>query len=289
MWANDTAGNTANAVTVSFTIEVLPPTLLFLSPINTTYFSQIPQININLDSPDLNIDKFWYRLYNETDGGWVDSTNITWTSPIQKTLGKGGVYTLYAWANDTLGCISSMINITFTMYHEIIYSGNHVFTSTFTVDTYQKVFFQNGEFSFTSGNLTVKGIVEMTNVTWTSDLTIDANSVINAIDVTMNNGLYIYGDSIASLSNVTLSDEVDLYDNSIVSLTDAIISDYIDIYDFVKLILINSSIYYLRSYENSEVNITLCSLSTALYCNDWSSVTVTTKLDKLGYLSTYAH
>ncbi|MFX1293693.1 MAG: hypothetical protein ACFFD2_02365 [Promethearchaeota archaeon] len=272
VWANDTVGNIANAKIISFTINALPPTLSILSPINTTYFSQTTQMIINLNCPDSDVDMIWYRLYNETDEGWVDPINITWISSTQKTLSQGGVYTLYAWANDTVGHISKAVNITFTMIHEIIYSGNHVFTSTFTVDTYQKVIFQNGEFSFTSGTLIIKGILEMCNITWTSSLTIDADSALNVTNVTFNNQFRTFGNLIASFNNVTFSTDVRLYENSSVSVTDTVFNDFAYAYDSTKLTITNSWLLGLDFLGNSEVNMSYCTCSSWGYVSDYSSV-----------------
>ncbi|MFX1296672.1 MAG: hypothetical protein ACFFD2_17670 [Promethearchaeota archaeon] len=241
--------------------DTTPPTIEILSPTNTTYISQTTQITINLNCPDSDVHTIWYRLFNQTGGSWVDPTNITWTSSIPKTLGQGGVYILYAWANDTHGLISSPATVTFTMYHEIIYSGDHVFTSSFTVEPYQKVIFQNGEFSITSGTLVVNEILEMDNVTWASSLTMDADSTVSVTNCTFNDRLYTYGNLVASFNNVIFSNRVYIYENSTISVTDAVFNNYLRTYDSTKLTITNSSLYSFEFNENSEVNISYSSCS----------------------------
>ncbi|MFX1294171.1 MAG: hypothetical protein ACFFD2_04855 [Promethearchaeota archaeon] len=253
-------------------LDTIPPTIEILSPTNTTYFSQTTQIIINFNCSDSDVDTIWYRLYNQTGGDWVDPTNITWTSSTPKTLGKGGVYTLYAWANDTHGLISSAAIVTFTMYHEIIYSGNQVFASTFTVDTYQKVIFQNGDFSFTSGDLIVNGILDIYNVTWTSALTMDADSAVSVINCTFNGQLQTYGNLVASFNNVTFLNWVILYGNSTISVTDAVFKSNLRTYDFTKLTITDSSLINFEFRENSEVNISYSTCSSWVELHDYSNV-----------------
>jgi len=256
-------------------VDNSPPTLQIIAPINTRYFSQTSQVNIDLASPDSNIDTLWYRLYNETDGSWFDPTNVTWTGLCQRALGNGGIYTLYAWANDTLGRISSMQSVTFTMYLEIIHSGNHIFSSDFTIETYQKVIFQNGAFSFTSGILIVSGILAMYNVTWTSALNIYGNSEGMGTNITFNAAVYSYGNLVASLNNITFLSGFDLLDNSSITLTDVVFTSALHLYDSTKLTVCRASLVGFISYEFSMVNISDSALAlNGIAMHDWSSVTL---------------
>jgi hypothetical protein len=252
-WANDTAGNTATAVTVCFTIDALPPRVAIVSPTNTTYFSETTQITIELDSPDFNIDTFWYRIYNATDGSWVDPTNVTWTAIGQRTLGKG-IYTLYAWANDTQGRFASMQSVTFTMYQDIIYSGDHVFSADILVGVYQRVVFQNGAFAFSSGVLNGSGMVAMYNVTWTTTLQIYGNSAVTGVNVTALSVINVHSNVVAAFNNVTFCSNLFLYDNASITLTDAI-GTYIDTYHSSKLVVIHSALYRIQAQDFSRVNI----------------------------------
>ncbi|HUX99637.1 MAG TPA: Ig-like domain-containing protein [Candidatus Deferrimicrobium sp.] len=273
VWANDTAGNTATVLSVSFTIDALAPTITILSPTNTTYTSQTTQITIDLESLDLNVDALWYRVYNETDGAWVDPNNITWTSSCQKMLGKGGVYTLYAWANDSLGRISSVKTTTFTMYHEIIYSGNHAFASDFTIETYQKVIFQNGEFSFSSGNLNNYGILNMYNITWTSLLTMNGNSECIGTNITFNEITFFHGNLVVSLNDIIFLNAIALYDTTFITLTDVFFTATIYTYDSAKLAVFYASNAGFISVGSSMVNFSDSTLGGASI-DDYSVVTL---------------
>jgi hypothetical protein len=232
------------------------PTLQIVTPINTVYFSQTAQVNIDFASPDSDIDTIWYRLYNETEGDWFDPANITFTGLCQRALGNGGIYTLYAWANDTRGHISSMQSVTFTMYQVIIYSGNIAFPSNLTIETYQKVIFQNGAFSFTAGYLFVSGIFAMYNVTWTSNLYIFANSEGMGTNITFNERVYTYGNLIASLNNVTCASAVELRENSSVTLTDVVfVSLFLTLYDSANLTVCRASNFGFDAFDHAIVDV----------------------------------
>ncbi|NVM52743.1 MAG: hypothetical protein HWN66_03485, partial [Candidatus Helarchaeota archaeon] len=257
-------------ITVAILVPVLlltrgesPTPFRILSPTNTIYESQTTEININIATPD-DVDMVWYRIYEETASSWLDPSNITWTTAVNRPLGAGAVFTLHAWMNDSSGAIRTT-SVTFTMIRVFLYSADFVFPSTYTVGQYQKLILQNANFSFTTGNMSIYGSLEMTNVTWSSDLTIDAHSTISGMDVNFNNQLFIHGDAIATFTNVTFSDSVEIYDNSTVSVTDAVISSFFSGYDLAKVSIYNASIYYLRMYDNSTCNATLCSLSTSFY------------------------
>jgi hypothetical protein len=251
-------------ITVSILVPVLiltsqdntPPTLQIISPIKTRYFSQTSQITIDLASPDSNIDTIWYRLYNETGGSWVDPTIVVYTGGCQRVLGNGGVYILYAWANDTQGRVAPVQSVTFTLYKEIIYSGNHAFSSNFTVETYQKVIFQNGAFAFTAGYLYVSGILAMYNITWTSNLYIFANSEVTGTNLTFNERVYTYGNLVASLNKVTCGSVFELRENSSITLTDVVfVSLFLTVYDSANLTVCRASNFGFDAFDRSIVDV----------------------------------
>lgn len=246
-----------------------PPTIQIKSPMSATYFTQNTQVTINLSSPDKNADAFWYRIYNETGDRWVDPTNITWISSCQRTLTNGGIYTLYAWVNNTLGRVSSMKNVTFTVYELIIYSGNHTFSSDLTMKLYQKVILQNGEFAFSSGALYVSGILAMYNVTWTSDLKINGSSaVIYGNNVTFNGVADIYGTLNTSLKDTHFF-ALDLFDNSYCTLIDAFFTGSPSLFDNSNLnitdAVINGGLLVVNSAILRVANSTLASVSTGAF------------------------
>jgi len=76
----------------------IPPVIEIASPIAGTYPTE--QIEIILTTPDLDVSKMWYRIYDVERGDWLDPTNITWTEPVFRSL-KPSTYAIWAWANDT--------------------------------------------------------------------------------------------------------------------------------------------------------------------------------------------
>jgi hypothetical protein len=157
--------------------------------------------------------------------------------------------------NDSFGVVSPMESVTLTMYHEIIYSGNHVFSADFTVEKYQKVTFQNGDFSFTSGTLTVWGTFLMYNVTWTSNLYIYGNSECVGTNITFNGVLIIQGNLDASLANITTGSSIEMTGNSNVTITDAIFGGTLYTYNSAKLVVNHASGVTINSNEFAKVNV----------------------------------
>ncbi len=239
---------------------------------NSTYTSQTTQIIIDINNSDLNIDTIWYRIYNNTDAAWVDSSNLTWTTPTNRTLGKGGVYTLYVWANDTHGRYTSASPVTFTMIHGIIYSGNRAFTYDFVVGPYQKVIFQDGRFSSTTWDVYIQGSLEMHNVIWNSNLFLYDYSNVTATNTTCNNLFYMYGNGVASLDNMTFSGIVHIYDNSVITLSNSLFKSQSYGHDNARVTIINSTLLgELRSYEWAEItaiNSTMAWITSFLVIND---------------------
>ncbi len=260
VWANDTAGNTAQAEWLGFTIDALPPDVPVLSPVNTTYTSQTTQITININDYDLSIDTIWYRIYNETEGAWVDPTNLTWTPPTYRTLGSGGVFTVYVWANDTQGRTTMAPPVTFTMIHEIIYSGDHAFTSDFVVGLYEKVIFQDGHFSITTTEIFVQGALEMHNVIWTSTVDLNAYSTVTATNTTFT-ACYFYDNGIVALDNTTFEGTTQVYDNTVLTLTDSVVTANFYVRNDAQVTINDCSFYRLYGYDNAEINASFSSSS----------------------------
>lgn len=100
-WANDSYGQVQVVPSnISFTIDTTAPSITILSPVNDTYHLTTILINFTSSAADLHV--IWYRVYSNTQTVWVDSSNISWTTPIQRVFSEGS-YTLYVWANDTHG------------------------------------------------------------------------------------------------------------------------------------------------------------------------------------------
>ena len=58
-WVNDTAGN-KQTTSVSFTIDTTFPSISIESPLNTTYYDPLIQVNITT-SDDISVDTIWYN------------------------------------------------------------------------------------------------------------------------------------------------------------------------------------------------------------------------------------
>jgi hypothetical protein len=97
-YSNDTIGN-SNSTSVTFFIDSIAPTLSIISPNNITY--NYSSILFNISSSGQNT---WYN-YN--------GTNITYSIPTYLNLSDGN-YTLYVYANDTLGNYNST-SVSFTI------------------------------------------------------------------------------------------------------------------------------------------------------------------------------
>ena len=109
-WANDTHGNMVeNPVNLTFTIDT-PPSVVIIAPENKTYTSTI--IPITLTSDDSTLHKMWYEIFNTTQ---LVLNKAIWIAGANANL-KDGYYTIYAWANDTLGRTQFIpTNISFTI------------------------------------------------------------------------------------------------------------------------------------------------------------------------------
>ena len=79
-------------------IDTTPPTAIIIAPLHDFYKSET--IDVKLSSNDIDVDTFWYKIYNNSNHNWVDENIIIWNETIQRTFGNGN-YTIYAWCNDT--------------------------------------------------------------------------------------------------------------------------------------------------------------------------------------------
>jgi hypothetical protein len=257
------------------TVAILVPVLLLtrhkiettlgisiVSPTNTTYISQNPQITVNLNVQGSNIDTVCYRIYNETGSAWVDSTNLTWIGATIRNIGQGGVYILYAWVNNSLG-MTQTANQTFTVIREYLIDVDTVFANSWTIGEYQKYILRDADFSFSSGfYLIVNGILEIDNATWSSILYIDANSAVSGTNTTFGANVNFYGEVIAIMDSVTMQGNTFLYGDANVSFYDATFINTLYAYDNSTLTITNTDLYYTYLRENSQATI---SYSTGYY------------------------
>ena len=101
VYGNDTAGNEAYT-NLTFTIDTTLTTIGIVSPTHMIYSTGVISVEFSGDA-------LFYGYY--IDG--VDSANMTWTSPISRTL-LDGIYTLYAYGLKSIGK-ETYVNITFTI------------------------------------------------------------------------------------------------------------------------------------------------------------------------------
>jgi len=85
------------------------PKVTIISPQNKTYTTS--NINVNLSCNIANVHTFWYRIRNSTQ--WLTG-NLTWT-PGTNVILNDGLYSLFAWANDSAGVKSNPAKVTFTV------------------------------------------------------------------------------------------------------------------------------------------------------------------------------
>jgi len=91
VYANDSCGNT-NSSNVSFTVDSVAPLIDIYSPLNQSYNNATILINISSDG-----DNIWYN-WNGTNVAYISAVNVTF---------DGGVNTLVAYANDSIGNIGN--------------------------------------------------------------------------------------------------------------------------------------------------------------------------------------
>ncbi|MHA1132531.1 MAG: hypothetical protein ACTSQQ_17220, partial [Candidatus Helarchaeota archaeon] len=92
-WGNDTQGYTSSPSIVDFIVNSNPPPLVIASPLNITYWEGTVLINLSSSASDLAM--VWYRLFNLSSSSWIDTTDITYVSPANRTL-PDGLYRIFA-------------------------------------------------------------------------------------------------------------------------------------------------------------------------------------------------
>lgn len=293
------------------TPDTKPPSLQVLSPINATAISPTASIRIDINCSDTDVDTIWYRIYNNTDSTWVDPTNLTWTTPCWKTLGKGAVYTLYAWANDTSGNkVHSPTSVIFTLIHQFTYAGDHTFSSSLIVGKYQQVIFIAGTFTFTNGSLEVIGSLGMLNAIFHGDLTAQGQVILQ--NATIQSSLTFTGMATSVISNSVINCAITGYDaanilidhsriadlgsymNALISVSDSVTGD-IYLLGNSSIVFTNLTMNSLTTYgninvhlnavphsasawilnQNSTVSVTNSNIGQAVYLHDFATLTVT--------------
>jgi len=92
-FANNSIGNVTH-VSVMFTIDTLPPSVLINSPLNSTITTGTVIVDLSGDA-----DYYWYNIQTLPDNGFA---NQSWTATTQHNL-INGTYILHAYGNDSAG------------------------------------------------------------------------------------------------------------------------------------------------------------------------------------------
>jgi len=108
--------------------DTITPDLTCLSPLNTTYTSGI--IDINVSSTAIDVDRFWYTLYDISSDQWIGYPNGTVIEGGHATVDlETGFYKTNVFVNDTAGNINSTV-IYFTIANAPILSDGQVSPSS---------------------------------------------------------------------------------------------------------------------------------------------------------------
>lgn len=101
---NDTSGNSNTTEKRTITLDTTAPTLNYVSPTESSgVFRNQNYIEVNVTTPDIDLDTIVIRLYNSTND--LINSSITTSSPnyINFSGLSDGIYYYNATANDTLG------------------------------------------------------------------------------------------------------------------------------------------------------------------------------------------
>jgi len=104
--------------------DTIAPDLMCSSPLNTTYTSGIIDIEVSSNADD--VDKFWFTLYDVSNGQWIGYQNGTIITEGHETVDLGtGFYLINVSVNDTAGNINST-DIYFTVANPPVLSDDQV-------------------------------------------------------------------------------------------------------------------------------------------------------------------
>ncbi|MFW9865542.1 MAG: hypothetical protein ACFFEN_05520, partial [Candidatus Thorarchaeota archaeon] len=103
-YANDSAGNINNSLTLTLYKDVIEPIVVINSPADNTYWNSIPTIRVT--ALDTNFDSVWYVI-GGTKIMLSSGTPEPLDSSIWDSLAKESSFNIYFYANDTAGNINS--------------------------------------------------------------------------------------------------------------------------------------------------------------------------------------
>jgi len=116
-WCNDTSGNIDSGETVSFSVDTTGPTVTLVNPTTQTGIQDSTTIIANATASDPNLDTIIIYLENSTG---VQEIYSGTSSPLYTIFTDllSDTYTLYVWANDTLGNSDTSGSRTITIDNE---------------------------------------------------------------------------------------------------------------------------------------------------------------------------
>jgi len=140
--------------------DTITPDLTCLSPLNTTYTSGI--IDINVSSTAIDVDRFWYTLYDISSDQWIGYPNGTVIEGGHATVDlETGFYKINVSVNDTAGNINSTV-IYFTIANAPILSDCQVSPSSgerwLTLFNFTVIYTDEDNNSPTFLNITLDGV-----------------------------------------------------------------------------------------------------------------------------------
>jgi parallel beta-helix repeat protein len=104
VYANDTFGNMGASATVYFSVDTLPPTVMVLSPENTTYYTGSVMLTFSVSEP---VSWMGYSLDGQANATIAGNTTLSGL--------PNGSHSIIVYANDTAGNMGASSMIYFTI------------------------------------------------------------------------------------------------------------------------------------------------------------------------------
>jgi parallel beta-helix repeat protein len=104
VYANDTFGNMGASATIYFSVDTLPPTVMVLSPENTTYYTSSVMLTFNVSEP---VSWMGYSLDGQANATIAGNTTLSGL--------PNGSHSIIVYANDTAGNMGASSMTYFTI------------------------------------------------------------------------------------------------------------------------------------------------------------------------------
>ena len=205
----DLVGNTNTTETRQINLDDTKPFVKIEYPLNTTYYTNVSQLNYTLT--ELNPNRCWYN------NGTINSTSVSYGQNFTNVISQEGSNTWLVWCNDTFGNENKSISVIFakdTVYPLIDYvsptpTNNTKIYDSFVVNvTYTETNFRNISFSVYNSTASINRTnftVETYSIKWSG----------------FDDGTYYYNVTITDIANQSNTTEtrsllfVNLYDFNI--------------------------------------------------------------------------